>query len=212
MNTKQNRNRRRIAHEAAKWMFESGSRDHHLAKRKAAQRLGAGLAGLPRNREIEDARQERHRLFDDEGQGRLEGLRRCALEAMQLLEAFRPRLVGQVLEGDVDRHSEICLHLFCDAPEEVPLFLLERRIRYRESEVRVRFDARGPSVPLPAFRFSSENMPITLVVLSGRMHRRIPLCQVAGRPVRRAKAAAVAALLGESSASFEGSGSDGGAS
>lgn len=211
MDTKQNRNRQRIAEEAAKWMIESGSGDHRMAKIKAAQRLRTGLRGLPRNREIEDARSERRRIFDDEGQGRLESLRRCALEVMHLLESFRPRLVGQVLEGDVDRHSEICLHLFCDPPEEVALFLIERRIRYRESEVRLRFDAGGDVVPLPAFLFSSQDMPITVIVFSGRLHRRVPLGSVDGRPVRRAKIAAVTALLAEPPSFFEGSASDGGA-
>ncbi|WP_025771347.1 hypothetical protein [Thioalkalivibrio sp. HK1] len=210
MNTKQNRNRQRIAEEAAKWMIESGSLDHRMAKLKAAQRLRTKPSGLPRNREIEDARIERRRIFDDEGQGRLEGLRRCALETMQLLEPFGPRLVGQVLEGDVDHHSEICLHLFCDPPEEVALFLIERRIRYRESEARLRFDAGGDVVSLPAFLFSSKDMPITLIVFSGRLHRRVPLGSVDNRPVRRAKISAVAALLaefpspGEGSQSYEG--------
>ncbi|MBF2760723.1 MAG: hypothetical protein ISN28_10740 [Ectothiorhodospiraceae bacterium AqS1] len=212
MNTKRNRNRQRIAEEAAKWMLESGSFDHRMAKLKAAQRLRTGLRALPRNLEIEDARSERRRIFDDEGKERLEGLRRCALEVMQLLEPFRPRLVGQVLEGDVDPHSEICLHLFCDPPEGVPLFLIERRIRYRESEARLRFDAASDIVPLPAFAFSAKDMPVTVIVFSGRLRRRIPLGAVDGRPLRRGKMAAVAALLAESSPSSEGSRCDGGAS
>lgn len=62
--TKTRERRYRLAHEAARLMAESGVRDFHQAKLKAAERLGIhDDASLPRNREIEDALREYQRLF-----------------------------------------------------------------------------------------------------------------------------------------------------
>src|SRR4029077_5157090 len=58
-------NRRRIAVEAARLISEHGIRDYHVAKRRAAERLGiAADTALPKNSEIEEALREHQRLFD----------------------------------------------------------------------------------------------------------------------------------------------------
>ena len=197
MNSRHVQARQRIAHEAARLMAEHGIRDYHLAKRKAAGRLRADSRDLPRNDEIERERGTYQRLFDGEEQSRrLDALRKHALEAMRLLEPFRPRLVGPVLSGAVDRHSEICLHLFSDPPEDVAVFLLENRITHDQGEARVRFHA-GEHVRLPAFRFLAGGSPVELIVFSARARRRAPLSPVDGRPMRRANLAEVAALAEE---------------
>ena len=196
MNVKQIHARQQVAHEAAKLMVESGIRDYHLAKRKAAERLGvAESRDLPRNDEIEREREAYQRLFGDEERSRhVASLRRHALEAMRLLEPFGPRLVGPVLNGTADRHSEICLHLFSDPPEAVAMFLLDHRIAHDQGEARIRFQADGHE-RLPAFRFLAGDVPVELVVFSARVRRRSPLSPVDGRPMRRAKLAEVAALV-----------------
>lgn len=194
MNSRHVQARQRIAHEAARLMVERGIRDYQLAKRKAAEQLRGNSRDLPRNDEIERERDTYRRLFDGDGQSRrLDAMRRHALEAMRLLEPFRPRLVGPVLSGAVDRHSEICLHLFSDPPEDVAVFLLESRIAHDQGEARVRFHA-GEHVRLPAFRFIAGGSPVELIVFSARVRRRVPLSPVDGRPMRRAKLAEVAAL------------------
>ena len=196
MNVKQIHARQQVAHEAAKLMVESGIRDYQLAKRKAAGRLGmAESRDLPRNDEIEREREAYQRLFGDEERSRyVMALRRHALEAMRLLEPFGPRLVGPVLSGTADRHSEICLHLFSDPPEAVAMFLLDHRIAHDQGEARIRFQADGHE-RLPAFRFMAGDTQVDLVVFSARARRRSPLSPVDGRPMRRAKLAEVAALV-----------------
>ena len=196
MNVKQIHARQQVAHEAAKLMVESGIRDYQLAKRKAAGRLGmAESRVLPRNDEIEREREAYQRLFGDEERSRyVMALRRHALEAMRLLEPFGPRLVGPVLSGTADRHSEICLHLFSDPPEAVAMFLLDHRIAHDQGEARIRFQADGHE-RLPAFRFMAGDTQVELVVFSARARRRSPLSPVDGRPMRRAKLAEVAALV-----------------
>ena len=106
---------------------------------------------------------------------------------------FRPRLVGPVLTGAVDRYSEVCLHLFSDPPEDVAIFLLENGITHEQGEARVRFDAADP-VRLPAFRFLAGESPVELIVFSARVRGRVPLSPVDGRPMRRAGLAEVEAL------------------
>ena len=196
MNVKQIHARRQVACEAAKLMVENGIRDYQLAKRKAAGRLGMGNSrDLPRNDEIEREREAYQRLFgDDERVRHVIALRRRALEAMRLLERFDPRLVGPVLNGTADRHSEICLHLFSDPPEAVAMFLLDRRIAYDQGEARIRFQANAHE-RLPAFAFTAGEAQVELVVFSARARRRAPLSPVDGRPMRRAKLAEVTALV-----------------
>lgn len=77
--------RHQLATEAARLMAEGGIRDFHLAKRKAAQRLGIlDDASLPRNREIEDALREHQRLFlGDHRQAELQRRREAALPALE---------------------------------------------------------------------------------------------------------------------------------
>ncbi len=56
--------RQRIALEAGRIMAETGNQDFHLAKRKAAARLGAAdTRNLPSNTEVQEALREYQRLF-----------------------------------------------------------------------------------------------------------------------------------------------------
>ena len=196
MNVKQIHARQQVATEAARLMVEHGIRDYQLAKRKAAVRLGmAESRDLPRNDEIEREREAYERLFGDEERSRhVISLRKLALEAMRLVERFGPRLVGPVLSGTADRHSEICLHLFSDPPEAVAIFLLDNRIAHDQGEARLRFQA-DEHQRLPAFRFLAGDAQVEVVVFSARARRRVPLSPVDGRPMRRAKLAEVAALV-----------------
>ena len=124
------RNRVRIAQEAARLMSEHGIRDFHHAKLKAAERLGIlDTQALPRNLEIEQALREHQRLFLADSQPQLLRQRReAAIEAMRFLSAFEPRLVGAVLEGSADAHSAVCLHVYSDDPEAVMLYLRDHGV------------------------------------------------------------------------------------
>ena len=103
--TRTRERRHRLAHEAARLMAESGIRDYHQAKLKAAERLGIhDDASLPRNREIEDALREYQRLFQGDAQAAgLRQRREAALRALEFFARFDARLVGPVLDGTADR-------------------------------------------------------------------------------------------------------------
>lgn len=124
-----------IAQEAARLMIEEGIESHHRAKLKAAERLGLQEARrrLPKDEAVDSARQEYLRLFgQDSGARHIETLRLLALEIMDKLETYSPRLVGSVAEGTAGRHSPIVLHVFPETPEDVIKTLIDLRIPYRE--------------------------------------------------------------------------------
>ena len=185
----------RVAQEAARLMLEGGHEDYELAKRKAAERLGAARArALPGNEEIVQARIAYQRLFRSHVQPRrLRALRRLARELMDELAVFAPKLAGSVLEGSADEHSELTLHLFADSAEEVGMYLMDRGVEYRPSERRLRFSP-DEVERVGAYEFEVDGAGVTLVVFAGRLRRRVPLCPVDGRPMARAGSAALAGL------------------
>jgi hypothetical protein len=196
---KPNQVRERIAREAARLMCEAGMADFQLAKRKALQRLGISeQRNLPSNEEIEVAVSEYQRLFRADSQPqRLAQLRQVAVRAMRFLERFQPRLVGAVLSGTADQHSEVCLHLFAETAEEVGLFLLDNGIPHEHGERTIKL-ASDDNQRLSTCRFMADDVPVELVIFTERARRRVPLSPVDGRPMERAALRAVEALSGES--------------
>jgi hypothetical protein len=188
--------RHAVAEEAARIMREQGVDDFLLAKRKAADRLGVTDASiLPRNTEIEAALVAHQRLFAaDRHEAGLASLRRSALEAMRLLADFQPRLVGPVLAGTASSHSEINLHLFTESAEAVSIRLEERGVPHEVHERRLRYE-RDRTVSYPALRFVAGRQTVDAVVFPLDGIRQAPCSPVDGKPMRRANAAEVEALL-----------------
>jgi hypothetical protein len=188
--------RQAVADEAARIMREQGVDDFLLAKRKAAGRLGVTDASiLPRNTEIEAALVAHQRLFAaDRHEADLAAMRRSALEAMRLMADFQPRLVGPVLTGTASAHSEINLHLFTESPEAVSIRLEERGVPHEVLERRLRYE-RDRVVTYPALRFVAGRQTVDAVVFPLDGIRQSPSSPVDGKPMRRASAAEVEALL-----------------
>jgi hypothetical protein len=198
---RQQRNRHRVAQEAARLMSEHGIRDFHHAKLKAAERLGiVDTLALPRNREIEDALREHQRLFQADTQPyMLHERREAALESMRFFSRFEPRLVGAVLDGTADSHSAVCLHLFDDDPEAVAFFLQEHGVPFETQARRLRLGA-DEQHEYPVMLFSADGLPFDITVLPRAALRQAPLDRIDERPMRRATLASVELLLAEESA------------
>lgn len=192
------RNRVRVAQEAARLMSEHGIRDFHHAKIKAAERLGMGEEQtLPRNEEIEQALREHQRLFQGDSQPqRLRRYREAAIEAMQFFHAYQPRLVGAVLEGTSDAHSAVCLHLFCDNAEAVMLFLRENGVPY-ETQIRRLRVSKDRNEDYPVLLFAAGEVPFDLTVLPLDALRQAPLDRIDEKPMRRLPLAGLRQLLDE---------------
>ncbi|MGN6512631.1 MAG: hypothetical protein ACTHKZ_03540 [Lysobacteraceae bacterium] len=193
--TRTRERRQRLAHEAARLMAESGIRDYHQAKLKAAARLGiVDDASLPRNREIEDALREYQRLFNAGQAGDLRARREAAVHALDFFSTFEPRLVGPVLDGTADRNSPVALHLHADDADAVARFLQERRIPAESRVRRLRID-RERSEDAPVWLFAADGLSFDLTVLPLARLRQAPLSSVDEKPMKRASLAQLRTLL-----------------
>ncbi len=185
-----------IAQEAARLMAEHGIQDYLLAKRKAAERYGV-VDGplLPKNIEIEAALVSRQRLFGaDAHASSLQEQRRVALQAMQLLERFTPRLVGSVLTGSATEFADIQLHLFSDSTEAVSMHLMDNRYDYEVLERKVRLTPER-QISVPSMRFEMANETVEAFVFPRDGIRQAPVSPVDGKPMRRADMRETRALL-----------------
>ena len=190
------RERRVVAQEAARIIVNHGVRDYRVAKMKAAERLGMMSRGsLPRNAEIELALEEHHLLFGgDVHLDLLRGLREVALRSMEILSVFSPRLVGPVLAGTADDNSTINLHVFTDSAEAVPARLATEDITCRPYERRLQL-RRGQFDTYAGFQFPFERTDIQATVFPVDGIRQAPLSPVDGKPMERADARRVQALI-----------------
>jgi len=188
--------RHALAQEAARVMAEHGIRDFLVAKRKAAERFGVtDGAVLPKNTEIEMALVEYQRLFGrDTHPESLHAQRSAALQAMRRLSGFEPRLVGAVLSGTATQHSDVQLHLFAERPEAVTMWLMDQGIRHEVTARRVKMNAERV-LEYPGVRFEVADQAIAATVFPTDGIRQAPVSPVDGKPMRRADAADVEALL-----------------
>jgi len=189
--------RQRLAQKTAQILLESGTRDFQAAKQKAAQQLGArDTKSLPNNSEIELALSEYQRIFRASSQPQhLERLRQIAIEAMQFLECFNPRLVGSVLSGTADEHSVIRLHVFADTIESVGFYLDDNKIPNELGERRLKI-ALDEYQNYSTYEFIVDETRLELVVFLPRQ-KQIPLSPVDGKPMKRAGITEVELLLNQ---------------
>ncbi len=120
-------------------MYFEGVSQYFDAKRIAAKRIcKKGNQYFPSNGEISD---EVFRLSQDDNQfnrvNTLFRMRLKALEIMQMLNSFSPRLIGSVSTGRIKRTSDIDLHVFCDDIELLTTFLTDNNIGFEQKEVMV---------------------------------------------------------------------------
>jgi hypothetical protein len=186
-----------LAEEAARLMVEHGIQDFSLAKRKAAERLGVRTqaGALPSNAQIHERLIERQRIFEpDAHDQRLSKLRLVATNVMGVLDGFRPKLVGSVLDGTATLTSPIELHVFSDSPEAVAAALEEQGFRLHDNQRRYRF-GRELTEQIPGFELIVDDEELQVMVFPERGPRHSPLSPIDGKPMRRASRSAVLALL-----------------
>ncbi len=113
---------------AAELMYFCGVKEYLTAKRVAVKQLGINI--FPSNTEIRDAVDQLADLHEPNRGENLYQMRRTALEIMESLKEFHPRLIGSVLEGTIKSTSDIDLHVFADEYEEVMRVLNEHGLEY----------------------------------------------------------------------------------
>lgn len=121
--------RQLITNEAARLMYQDCVSQYHTAKYMAARKVLSGggkkisiksPSYLPTNGEISAAVDTLVQLHEgDSGYVQLFSMRVIALEYLQQLEAFSPRLIGSVSTGRIKKTSDIDIHVFTDSMEEL---------------------------------------------------------------------------------------------
>ena len=195
-NNNGDRARQLLAQEAARIIVNQGIRDYRVAKTKAAERLGFNSRGsLPGNAEIERAVSDHLQLFGRESHtDLLRVLRRTAVSAMDMLQAFSPRLVGPVLQGTADGHSAVNLHVFADSAEAVAITLSNLGLNYRPYERRLK-SRRDQVETFAGFEFEYEHAVVQTTVFPVDGIRQAPISPINGKPMQRADVSAVRELI-----------------
>jgi hypothetical protein len=187
-----------VATEAARIISTEGQHNYHAAKKKAAERIGVSeRLALPSNIEVKEALHRYQGLYGGLAHAEnLELLRQTAIEAMQMLEPFSPRLVGSVLDGTANRHSRVALHIFADSTESVILFFLEHGEPFSEEQRQIRWhDGTHRTVPLIVFELTGASVELTLFEPVNL--RQAPPSPIDGKPQQRATLAETECLLAE---------------
>ena len=190
-----------VAAEAARIIATESQSNFHVAKRKAAERVGVSQrAALPSNLEVQDALQNYQRLYGGQQHAtNLERLRKVAANAMRMLQDFSPRLVGPVLDGTAGRHSRVSLHLFCDGPEHLILYFLELGTPFSQEQRQIRWHDGNYRI-VPVLVIEQSGVKVELAVFSPIDLRQAPPSPIDGRPQHRAGLIELECLLDPQSA------------
>lgn len=127
--------RKRVAREAAVLLYTSQEKEYKQAKKQAAETLGVRV--LPSNLEVAE---ELDKIAEEkEGLSRKElvlQMRREALQIMEVLKDFNPKLVGSVWRGTARQNSDIDILAFSQDPKPVLSQLQKNKYRITGSEWR----------------------------------------------------------------------------
>lgn len=170
------RDRARIAAQAARLILEHGLSDWAVAKRKAARQLMLDeRAALPGDDEVEEALTAHQALFGGAAQAQtLLRKRSEALRWMRDLDSWSPRLTGGVAAGWAGDHSDIRIELVADDAKAVELALVNRGVAYR---------AAPPAASGAAeLRIDEAAGCVRLVVLTPALARQRPRTRGQARP------------------------------
>lgn len=179
---KHNHKKERIAQEAARLLYVEGYRNYQLAKQKAAEQLGMGnnTTNQPSHLEIHHALMKYATLFStEENQRHLNELRKIAIEAMEFLKNYSPRLTGHVMEGTAGLHAPITLHLFAETAEEVMFFLDDNNIPFQTHEQQ--HTIRNKKSKIPLLVFYVDDIEVELLLLPEGNVRVPPISKITGK-------------------------------
>ena len=194
MRKKCNNLRELLIREAARLMFEEGVFQYLDAKKKAAKRiLGKQTKALPSNGEIADELYQLslfHRgneLFNT-----LFEMRLLAMDVMEHLETFSPRLIGSVSTGRIRHGSDIDLHVFTHSLEFFLSHLDALNWRYELKQVWIEKNGR----PIEYTHvYLDRDFPVELSIYSTNEIRVRGKSSTDGKPINRLSLSVLRSLI-----------------
>jgi hypothetical protein len=187
---------------AAQIMYGEDVKEYFTAKRLAAKRLlGQRSANsvryrphdLPSNGEIKEALLEL--VTEIEGDGRVRRLfamRIVALEAMEALRPFSPRLIGSVATGHVRGGSDVDLHVFAHDAADVEAHV--RSLGWAYETQRVSILKHGKVMEFTHV-LVADVFPVELTVYAPNELSHRPRSSTDGKPIVRLREATLRKLL-----------------
>jgi len=125
--------RKKVAREAASLLYSGVEKEYKQAKLKASKIFGVHF--LPTNFEVSI---ELDKIAEEnEGSSRQERLilmRKEALKLMQILNSYKPLLIGSVWRGTIRRDSDIDIVVYHDAPEDILKILKQNNLKIMQTE------------------------------------------------------------------------------
>lgn len=113
----------------------------------------------------------------------------AALQAMNLLRRFEPRLAGGLANGTADPRLPIVLHVRAEHADDVARTLIEHDIPARMRETRLRFP-RAAAQPLPGVSFlAGEQEFLIWIFTEAQFRQRLPVGDESVASKRLAQAA-----------------------
>jgi hypothetical protein len=190
-----------LAQLAAQIMYGEDVKQYFTAKRLAAKRLLGQLNAksmryrpqdLPSNGEIKQALLELvTEIEGDARTQRLFAMRIVALEAMEALAPFTPRLIGSVATGHVRSGSDVDLHVFAWDPADVEAHV--RQLGWIYETHRVSILKHGKVMEFTHVHVS-DVFPVELTVYPPNELRNRPRSSTDGKPIIRIRDSALRQL------------------
>ncbi|MFA7479240.1 MAG: HD domain-containing protein [Vulcanimicrobiota bacterium] len=185
--------RHAVAVEAARLLYHREYKEYFQAKREAARRQGCKV--LPTNHEIH----HQLLLLAEVSEGsqrtvRLQGMRRAALEVMEALAEFKPRLIGSVWTGHIRRGSDIDINVYAPDPEVV-LWSLEKQNFFGQVEhVQAKQDGRVTEF-IHVHLHHPRGHEVEITIYPPEQYLVHPTCSITGGPIARGSTAELRQLL-----------------
>ncbi len=190
-----------IAQLAAQIMYGEEVKQYFTAKRLAAKRLLGQVNAkavryrprdLPSNGEIKEALLELVSEIEGDGRTRrLFAMRVAALEAMDALEPFAPRLIGSVATGHVRGGSDVDLHVFAWDAADVEAHVKALRWTYEVQRVHIMKQGKAMSF---THVLVADVFPLELTVYAPNELSHRPRSSTDGKPIVRLRAATLRKL------------------
>ena len=191
--------RHAVATEAARLLYRREYKEYYQAKREAARRQGTKV--LPTNQEI-------HRQIlliaeateGEERTARLQSMREAAMDVMEHLADFRPRLIGSVWTGHIRAGSDIDLHLYSDDLSQVEYKLQVANLPYQVYHVQSKRGQKVMTFTHIKHRHR-RGFEVEMTVYPEEEYNLHPTCSITGGPMARASVAQLRELLKKESSS-----------
>ena len=178
-------------------MVEENVSQYLDAKKLAAKRLfGKPLKNLPSNKEVADAVYAMNHLLDSESlDAQLFEMRQVAVNVMQALQDFSPRLIGSVSTGRIRESSDIDIHVFVDQIEYLLIFLDHLDWHYERTMVTIQQNGKLNDYHHVHIWMDYD---IELSVYPTLEIRKCTLSSIDGKPIQRLSLWRVQALIDQS--------------